>query len=105
VPSRSKNQEVVSNAPDNEPRGWNELAHDIANDLGALKLLITAVGMAADDGERSRHLGMAKQTIVEVDSRLQALREAVRRELGAGSKAPTPSATEPRPRERAKAGR
>ena len=58
---------------------WNEVVHDLANDLGALKLMLTAVGLAKDHEERSRHLARAKQDIVNGEYSLKALREAVRR--------------------------
>jgi len=80
VPTRSR-QPVVRKIPDKEPRAWNELLHDVANDFAALKLLLAAMGLADDDDERSRYLGTAKQTLVDGERRLQALREAVRREL------------------------
>jgi hypothetical protein len=98
-------QRAVSNIPDKQQSAWNELVHDIANDLAALKLLLAAIGLADDDEERSRHLGVAKQTIVEGESRLQALREAVRRELGESPTAPKNGASKPRPRKQTKAGR
>jgi hypothetical protein len=65
--------------------------HDFANELAALKLLLAAIGLADDDEERSRHLGTAKQSLIEGESRLRALREAVRRELAEASSPSVPA--------------
>jgi len=98
-------QRAIRDNPDKQQRAWNDILHDIANDLGGLKLLLTAVGLADDDDELARHLAMAKQTIVEAESRLQPLREAVRRELGESSTTPSNGASKPPPGKRTKAGR
>jgi hypothetical protein len=55
VPTRSRHH-AVSSIPDKQQGAWNQLAHDVANELAALKLLLAAIGLADDDEERARHL-------------------------------------------------
>lgn len=69
-------------------RAWNEIAHDLANDLAALKLVLTAIGMTTDEQQRSSHLGTAKRLLTQGESRLDALRDAVRRRPEGTPKAP-----------------
>ena len=90
MPTRPRQRALPDPSLADQPE-WHEIVHDLANDLGALKLLLAAVGMATDDEERSRHLATAKQAIGNGESRLKALRQAMRREAVSTSKAPAPA--------------
>ena len=81
MPTRPRQRTLPDPSLTAQPE-WNEVVHDLANDLGALKLMLTAVGLATDHEERSRHLATAKQAIVKGEARLKALRDAVRRLQG-----------------------
>jgi hypothetical protein len=63
----------------------------LANDLAGVKLLLTAVSMATEEEERARHINAAKQSLLLGESRLQALRAALRSEPPPATRRPQPN--------------
>lgn len=80
-----------------EPPTWDQILHDVANEVTAVKLQLIAIGMAADENERTRHLEAAKQAIAAGEYQLQVLRGVLRRQLGSGGFAgPKPGTRTPK---------
>ena len=77
---------------------WNEIAHDLANELAALKLALTAASTATEEQERAGHFELARQTLKGAEAQLEALRKAVRLQAGGSRKNPPPASAKARER-------